>query len=288
MDKDILTQIRKRYESFSKGQKAVAKYIMESYEQSAFFTAGKMAKTVGVSESTVVRFAVELGYSGFPAMQKDLQTLVLDKLRQEDSDKSFLRMTGDPLTESMLADIGRIQKTLINLDREAFQEAVEAVLHARRVVIIGARASAVLAEYAGMCLERMLDSVSCVINGSTGDMCEKLLGMTSEDVVLAFGFPKYESTTVECLDFCLARDAKIIGFTDGRESPIGRKSTFILAAEWDSTPVFGALSAPMSLLCGFIGAVAARRTGELTAFSRGLEEIWRKYHVYEYVEDEKR
>lgn len=286
MNKRILSLMEQRFSTFSKGQKAIARYIMDSCEQAAFLTAGRMAKAAGVSESTVVRFALELGYDGYPAMQRELQALVLDKLTPEGERLPGRQEARDVLTRAMMTDVERIQRTLANLNRDAFQAAVDATIRARRIFIVASRSSVVLGEYTELCLNRMFRNVHRVSGGSAGEMCEELLGITSEDVVLTFSFPKYATTTVACMDFCMIRNARIVAFTDRADSPIGKRATYLLTAEWGDSPVLGALSAPMSLLTGFISAIAARRSGELAVLAGSLEEIWKQYHVYEYTKEE--
>ena len=197
MTRDILAQLREKAPSFSKGQRAIANYIMNTYEKAAFLTAVRLGRAVGVSESTVVRFAMELGYDGYPSMQRDLQELVLKRLNSvQRIEVACDRLKDQDVVDTVLeSDMDKIRKTMEGLDRGDFRAAVSAVLRARRIYILGVRSSASLAEFLKYYLQYMFDDVHLITASGAGEMCEQLVGVSSEDTVLALSFPRYAAAT---------------------------------------------------------------------------------------------
>ncbi len=283
MARDVLAQIKKQYPSFSKGQRAIANYIQNTFEKAAFLTAARLGQAVGVSESTVVRFAMELGYDGYPSMQKELQALVLNRLTSvQRMEVARDRLQDGDLVDTILeADMEKIRKTQEGLDRDDFQAAVSAVLQARQIYILGARSSAPLAAFVRYYFHYMFRNVSLITAAATGEVCEQLAGVGPEDTILALSFPRYAVSTGRGARFGRERGAVVVGITDHRESPVGQCANFVLCAKSDMISLVDSLVAPLSLINALIVAVAARRNRELTETLDQLERIWEQHEMYE-------
>ena len=283
MDTDILSILRKRTPEFSKGQRAIAQYIMESYDKAAFMTASKLGKTVGVSESTVVRFAVDLGFDGYPSMQKAMREMVLNRLtsvqRMEVASNRINRE--DVVSTVIQSDIDKLRRTSETLDREEFQAAVDAVLEAKRVFIIGVRSAAPLANFLGYYLNYMFNNVHIVTASGTSEMFEKIVGVNSRDVVIAFSFPRYSSATAKAARYCRSTGANVIAITDSGQSPLGQNADHVILAKSDMVSLVDSLVAPLSVVNALIVAIASKRETELQRTFETLEHIWDQYHVYE-------
>lgn len=283
MQSDILTLLQTNAHTFSRGQRAIARFITESYEKAAFMTASRLGKTVGVSESTVVRFAVELGFDGYPAMQKAMQETVLTRLTSvQRMEVASSRIAGENVLDTVLqSDMDRLRRTKETVDHAHFAAAVDAVLAARQVVILGARSAAPLAEFLGYYLGYMLPNVKVVTASGVGEMFESIVSVSAQDAVIAFSFPRYCSATVQGARYCRSTGAKVIGITDSALSPLGETSSHVLVAKSGMLSLADSLVAPMSLVNALIVAIAARCEGELSRTFSSLEQIWREYHVYE-------
>ena len=286
MSSDILTTLQNNAHTFSKGQRLIAKYITESYDKAAFMTASKLGKKVGVSESTVVRFAVELGYDGYPSMQKAIQEMVLNRLTSvQRIEVANDRMEGQDVVSTVLqADAEKLRQTVDMLDREEFRKAVQAILDTDRVYILGVRSAAPLAQFLGYYLNYMSPNIHIVTTSGEGEMFEKIVGIKPEDVVVAISFPRYSSATVKAAQFCRSAGATVIGLTDGKESPLGQNSDHVLVAKSDMVSLVDSLVAPMSVINALIVAIAANREQRLSRIFTSLEKIWDQYHVYEKQE----
>ena len=282
MENDILSALQDSAMSFSKGQRRIAQYITESYDKAAFMTASKLGKTVGVSESTVVRFAVELGYDGYPKMQKALQEMVLNRLTSVQRIGVTNDRIGDQDVVSMVlqSDIEKLRQTGETVSREDFSSAVNAILKAKRVYIMGVRSAAPLANFLGYYLNYMFNNVHIITNSGT-EMFEKIVGITSEDVVVAISFPRYSSSTLRGAQYCRSTGATVIGLTDTRLSPLGQNADHVLVAKSDMVSLVDSLVAPLSVINAMIVAIATKRERELTTTFNALERIWDQYHVYE-------
>ena len=288
MSSDILTILQSQSHTFSKGQRLIAKYITESYDKAAFMTASKLGKKVGVSESTVVRFAVELGYDGYPSMQKAIQEMVLNRLTSvQRIEVANDRMEGQDVISTVLrADAEKLRLTEELLDRQEFTKAVQAILDTDRVYILGVRSAAPLANFLGYYLNYMFNNVHVISGASVGEMFEKIVGVTNEDVVIAFSFPRYSASTTKGARYCRSAGATVIGFTDNRQSPLGLTSDHVLVAKSDMLSLVDSLVAPLSIVNALIAAVAAKREKELSRTFANLEKIWDEYEVYEKQEIE--
>ncbi len=282
MEKDILLQLQEKEPTFSKGQKRIARYIMESYDKAAFMTANRLGKTVGVSESTVVRFAVDLGFDGYPNMQKAMQEMVLNRLTSVQRLEVASNRFGDQDVVSTVlhSDMEKLRQTGEVLDRREFQAAVDAILKAKRVYILGVRSTAPLANFLGYYLNYMFRNVHVVSSIGTVEMFEKIVGVNANDVVIAFSFPRYSSSTTKGAQYCRSTGATVIGITDSRLSPLGANSDHVLIAKSDMVSLVDSLVAPLSIVNALIVAVAGKREKELSQTFSELERIWDEYDVY--------
>lgn len=287
MSVDILSILQTKASTFSKGQRLIAKYIRESYDKAAFMTANKLGKTVGVSESTVVRFAVDLGFDGYPSMQKAMQEMVLNRLTAVQRMEVANDRIGDQDVVSMViqSDIEKLRQTGETVSREEFREAVNAILNAKRVFVIGVRSAAPLANFLGYYLNYMFNNVHIVTSSGTSEMFEKIVGVNSNDVVIAFSFPRYSSATAKTVEYCRTTGAQVIAITDNRESPVGMCSDHVICAKSDMVSLVDSLVAPLSVVNALIVAIAAKREKEVHQTFETLERIWDQYHVYEKRDD---
>lgn len=283
MHTDILSILESKAHTFSKGQRAIAAYIMESYDKAAFLTASKLGTIVGVSESTVVRFAMELGYDGYPSMQKALQEMVVNRLTsvQRMGVASDRIGNQDVLTAVIQSDIDKLRQTAETINKDHFNAAVEAVLKARRVFILGVRSTAPLASFLGYYLSQMLDTVHTVTTSGTSAVFEQVISVDERDAVIAFSFPRYSTSTAQGALYCRSKGAAVIGITDSALSPLGRSSDHVLLAKSDMISLVDSLTAPLSIANALIVAIAARRERELEKKFSELERLWEKYNVYE-------
>lgn len=283
MNYDILTILKEKESTFSKGQKRIARFITESYDKAAFMTANRLGKTVGVSESTVVRFAVDLGFDGYPSMQKSMQKMVLNRLTSIQRIEVANTRLGDQdvISTVIHADIEKLRQTSDTVDRRVFNEAVNAILKAKRVYILGVRSVAPLANFLGYYLNYMFNNVHVISGYSTAEMFEKIVGVNANDVVVAFSFPRYSASTTRGAQYCRSTGATVIGITDSDLSPLGRNSDHVLIAKSDMVSLVDSLVAPLSLVNALIVAIASKREKELSQTFANLERIWEEYEVYE-------
>ena len=289
MNGDILELLAEKAPTFSKGQRAIAKFITESYDKAAFLTASKLGKTVGVSESTVVRFAVELGYDGYPSMQKAMREMVLNRLTSVQRIEVANDRIGDQDVVSMVlqSDVDKLRQTGEILDRDAFRAAVNALLGAKRIYIVGVRSAAPLANFLGYYLGYMFNNVHIVTASGSSEMFEKIVGVTAEDAVVAFSFPRYSTATLRAAGYCRSVGATVVGVTDHRQSPLAQSSDHVLLAKSDMVSLVDTLVAPLSVCNALIVALASKREKELAKTFNTLERVWEEYQVYEKREDGK-
>ena len=288
MSYDILALLQEKEPTFSKGQKRIARYITEDYDKAAFMTANRLGKTVGVSESAVVRFAVDLGFDGYPEMQKAMQEMVLNRLTSIQRIEVASNRIGDQDVVSMVlhSDMEKLRQTGEVLSREEFSAAVNAILKAKRVYILGVRSTAPLANFLGYYMNYMFNNVHVVSGFGTVEMFEKIVGITSEDVLIAFSFPRYSSSTTKGAKYCRSTGATVIGITDSRLSPLGVNSDHVLIAKSDMVSLVDSLVAPLSIVNALIVAIAAKRENELSQTFANLERIWDEYDVYAKNEEQ--
>ena len=283
MNNDILVNLQEKAHTFSKGQRAIAKFITEAYDKAAFMTASKLGKTVGVSESTVVRFAVELGYDGYPSMQKAMQEMVLNRLtsvqRIEVANDRFA--DHDVVSVVLQSDMEKLRQTGELLSREDFKAAVDAILGAKHIYILGVRSTAPLANFLGYYLNYMFTNVHIVTASGSSEMFEKIVGVTAQDVVIAFSFPRYSTSTLRGVQYCHSAGATVIGLTDTKLSPLAQNSDCVLLAKSDMVSLVDSLVAPLSVVNALIVALASKREKEVARTFETLERVWETYHVYE-------
>ncbi len=283
MNEDILILLQQRASCFSKGQRMLARYITESYDKAAFMTASKLGKTVGVSESTVVRFAVELGYDGYPDMQKAMQEMVLNRLTSFQRIEVAHDRIGDQdiISTVLQSDIDKLQQTADMLDRDDFQASVKAILEAKNIYVLGARSVAPLASFLGYYLSFMFENVHIVTSSGASEVFEKTISVNAGDAVIAISFPRYSAATVKGAQYCRTTGAKVIGLTDNRLSPLGQHCDHILLAKSDMVSLVDSLTAPLSVINALIVALASGREHMLEKTFDTLERVWEEYNVYE-------
>lgn len=289
MTRDILSIIQNRMSTFSKGQKLIAHFILHSYDKAAFMTASRLGKTVNISESTVVRFAAELGYDGYPSMQKALQEMIRNKLTSIQRIEVTNDRIGnqDILSMVMQADIEKIRLTLEETNRTSFRQAVDAILSAKRIYILGVRSAAALADFLGFYFNLIFDNIVLVHTTSASEIFEQLVRVGPEDVVIGISFPRYSSRTVKAMRFARDRGANVVALTDSETSPLAETATETLLAKSDMASFVDSLVAPLSLVNALIVAVGHRRNEDVEQIFSSLERIWSEYGVYEQVEEDK-
>ena len=285
MDRDILAVIHENMPAFSKGQKRIANYILESYDKAAFMTASKLGKTVDVSESTVVRFATELGYDGYPSMQKSLQKMIRNRLTSVQRIEVSYDRIGDQdvLTSVLQADIEKIRLTLEEVDPQSFERAVDAIVKARKIYIMGVRSAASIATFLHFYFNLIFDNVVMVNATSESGVYENLIKVGAEDVVIGISFPRYSSRTVHAMRFARDQGATTIAITDSEVSPLAHFSDMILKARSDMASFVDSLVAPLSLVNALLVAVSRKKDKEMAETFQKLEKIWDEYGVYEKV-----
>ena len=283
MNKDLFTLLQQKASTFSKGHRLLAKYISESYEKAAYMTASSLGKAVGVSESTVVRFASELGYSGYPGMQKAMQEMVLNRLTAAQRIEISSDRIGnqDVITSVLRSDADKLLQTADMVDREAFSSAVKAIQNAKGIYVLGARSAAPLANFLGYYLNFMFNNVQTVTASGASEMFEKLFRVGTEDVIIAFSFPRYSAATVKGAQFCRTTGAKVIGFTDSYFSPLARHCDHVLLSKSDMVSFVDSLTAPFSLVNALLVALSSGREEILSKSFDTLERVWEEYNVYE-------
>ena len=287
MAADILSTIHNRMTTFSKGQKRIADYIVSSYDKAAFMTASKLGKMVNVSESTVVRFAVELGFDGYPSMQKTLQEMVRTKLTAVQRIGVANDRFGNQDVVSMVlhSDMESIRMTNEALDRSVLRAAVQAINGAKHIYIVGVRSSAAIAAYMDFYFRNIMDNVRLVDSSATSEMMEQMLHVGQGDVVIGISLPRYSSRTVKVLEFAKDSGAEVVVITDSAEAPTAKIANHTLIAKSDMVSVVDSLVAPMSLVNALIVAIGRSKEQELSRIFENLEKIWSEYEVYEGFEE---
>lgn len=280
---DIMYRIREGYHRMSKGQKRLADYITDHYDKAVYLTAHRLGDEVGVSESTVVRFATELGYTGYPELQDALEEMVrarLTSIQRIEVAKGRIRQ--DNLVSAVLqADIENIKATMEKVDETEFRMAVRMLREARTVYILGVRSSASLASFLGNYLNLILDSVKLIHTNSVSETFEQMLRVGSEDVVVGISFPRYSRRTLRAMEYAKAQGARLIAITDGDQSPLRPLANITLKAQSDMLSFVDSLAAPLSLLNAILVALSLEQQDHTTRSLERLEHIWKEYDVYE-------
>ncbi|SFP92654.1 transcriptional regulator, RpiR family [Lachnospiraceae bacterium XBB1006] len=289
---DLMKRINERYSKMSKGQKMLATYISEQYDKAAFLTAAKLGQTVGVSESTVVRFAMTLGYGGYPEFQKDLEAMVKEKLSEAPEQTVIYENLENAkvLDAVLMSDVKRIEHTIRQVDEQVFEMAVDMIHNAKRIYIVGIRSCAPLAQFLSFYLNVMYDQVKLITTNSASEMFEQMMRISKDDVVIGISFPRYSMRTLKALEFANNRSAKIISLTDSVHSPMNLYSSCNLIAESSMSGLVDSLVAPMSIINALIVALSKKRQHQVLKNLDELEKLWDQYQVYgsdelEYVSD---
>lgn len=280
---DLLNRINKNYSKMSKGQKLLATYITDNYDKAVFLTAARMGDIVGVSESTVVRFAMSLGYKGYPEFQKALEELVRNKLNSvQRMEVTYGRISQSAILETVLqSDADKLKTTLEKIDHSAFELAVDTILNARNIYIVGIRSCAPLASFLSFYLTLMFDNVRLLHTNSSSEIFEQMVRIGEEDVIIGISFPRYSMRTLKALEFANNRNAKVITITDSIHSPMNLYSSCNLIADSDMASIVDSLVAPLSVINALIVALCMRKQKEVAKTLTTLEEIWDEYQVYE-------
>jgi DNA-binding MurR/RpiR family transcriptional regulator len=283
MNTNVLNIIKKQYDSFSKSQKLIADYILENFSMAANMTASKLAEIVLVSESTVVRFATELGYLGYP----EFTDALLDYIRNESTiikrmeSISVALENQDLLSTIINSDINNLKSTLNKVDRGGFDNAVDAILNANKIYILGVRSSACLASFAGFYFNLIFNNVRLVHTTSVSEMFEQILRVEKGDVVFGISFPRYSRRTVRALEFAKSRGATIVSLTDTPKSPLAPYTDCLITANSELVTFVDSLTAPLSILNALIAALVMKKKDEVTHIFEELEQIWEEYQVYD-------
>lgn len=285
MEMDILSVLEHKFPSFSKGQRTIAQFILKNYDKAAFMTAARLGEVTGVSESTVVRFAADLGYRGYPGMKKALQEIVRNRLTSVERIEALRApWTHDILKAVLRADINNLQATLDEIDQDYFNQAVDMILSAKHIYIIGMRTSTTLADFLAIYLKLLLDDVTVVKEIAAREVYEQLLRIGEGDLIIGISFPRYSKRTISAMKFARDRGARCLGLTDGKVSPLNEISDVCLYTKSEMVSFLDSLVAPLSMINALIMAVSARdRTRTFETF-RELENVWKEYEVYGTVE----
>ena len=279
---ELLKKLEEKYPHLSKGQKRLADYVTENYDKAVFLTAAKLGETVGVSESTVVRFATQLGYKGYPDFQKALEELVRNKLNSiQRMEVTYGRISQSEILKNVLhSDIEKIKLTLETIDQKAFDLAIETILHARKVYVIGIRSCAPLASFLAFYLNLVCEDVTTVSTNSSSEIFEQMIRMNEKDVIIGISFPRYSMRTLKALEFACNRKAKVITLTDSVHYPMNLYSSCNLIARSDMASIVDSLVAPLSVINALIVALCMKKRKTVVSTLETLEEIWGEYQVY--------
>ena len=283
MQGDLLRAIEEKMSTFSKGQRLIATYILEHYEKAAYLTASKMGKLVGVSESTVVRFAIELGYQGYPDFQHSLQEIIRNRLTsfQRIEVTNSLIGEGNVLDKVLLSDAEKLRRTMEEIDHRSFEEAVDRIVAANTIYIIGVRSSSALAGFLNYNFRMIFDHVKFVQTTSGSEMFEQIMRIREGDVMIAISFPRYSKRIINAVEYARSKNADVVALTDSKLSPIAAHANQLLIAQSDMASFVDSLVAPLSIINAMVAAVARKKQDELTERLRALEEVWEQYDVYD-------
>lgn len=289
---DLTSRINECYGSLSKGQKILATYITDNYDKAVFLTAAKMGQVVGVSESTVVRFATHLGYKGYPEFQKALEEMVRNKLNSiQRMEVTYGRISQSHILETVLqSDQEKIKDTLEHIDEHAFELAVDTIIKAKHIYIVGIRSCAPLAAFMAFYFNLMFENVTLLQTNNSSELFEQMVRISKDDVIIGISFPRYSMRTLKEMEFANNRNAKVITLTDSVHSPMNLYSSCNLIARSDMASIVDSLVAPLSVINALIVALCMKKQGEVAKTLETLEDIWNEYQVYEndeinYIDD---
>lgn len=289
---ELIKRIDEHRKEFSKGQKRIAAYIEEHYDKAVFLTAARLGKAVNVSESTVVRFAMQLGYDGYPRFQMALEEYVRQKLNSiQRLEIASGTINQNGILESVLqADAEKIKRTLIEIDKDAFESAINTMLNAKTIYVVGIRSCAPLASFLSFYLQLIFDDVRLLQTNNSSELFEQMVRISEKDVIIGISFPRYSMRTLKALEFANNRNAKVITITDGKHSPMILYSSCNLFAKSDMVSIVDSLVAPLSVINALIVALCMKKQRHVMSTLESLEEIWDEYQVYNndeinYIDD---
>lgn len=279
---ELILRIDEKYAKMSKGQRRLADYVRTNYDKAVFLTAAKLGETVGVSESTVVRFAIQLGYKGYPGFQRALEEMVRTRLNSiQRMEVTYGRISQSEILENVLqSDIEKIKETLSVIDHRAFNLAIDTILEAKRIYVIGIRSCAPLASFLAFYLNLLCENVTVVNTNSASEIFEQLIRINENDVIIGISFPRYSMRTLKALEFASNRKAKVITLTDSVHSPMNLYSSCNLIARSDIASIVDSLVAPLSVINALVVALCMKKQTEVISTLETLEEIWGEYQVY--------
>ena len=284
--KDIIAKIENIYPSLSKGHKLIADFVCQQYEKAAFMTAAALSENTGVSCSTVVRFAVELGYDGYPQLQKALHEMVRTKLTAVQRMEVTSNRMGDRdvLSTILNYDILKIKQTLDEIDKDAFEEAVQTIVNAKKIYILGVRSSSSLAGFLGFYLNIIFDNVRLINTTSASEIFEQIMKIDENDVVIGISFPRYSARTLKAIQYAKNQNTKVVAITDSETSPLTKYANHTLIARSDIASFVDSLVAPLSVINALIVALGMIKKENVYESFNKLESIWDEYNVYEKVD----
>lgn len=289
---NLLNRLNQQYSSLSKGQKRLANFISEHYDKAVFMTAAKLGGEVGVSESTTVRFATQLGYTGYPEFHRALEELVRNRLNSiQRMEVTYGRVPQEKILDSVLqSDIDKIKLTLEQTDRDSFNLAVETILNAKTIYVVGIRSCAPLAQFLSFYLNLIFKDVRLLYTSSASELFEQMIRISSEDVIIGISFPRYSMRTLKAMEFANNRNAKVITLTDSIHSPMNLYSSCNLIARSDMASIVDSLVAPLSVINALVVALCMKKQKEVMNTLETMEEIWDEYQVYSndeinYIDD---
>lgn len=281
---DLLTTIQNRLQELSKGQKRIANFLLEHYDQAVYLTAAKLGEIAGVSESTVVRFAIELGFDGYPKLQRALEELVKNRLTASQRMRvSYDRMfkTNKSVLESVLeSDAERIHATLNDINADDFDRAVNALLKAKKIYVVGGRSSAALSSFMSFYLNLMVDNVVNVNSATATEIFEQIYRIDKDDVFVGISFPRYSQRTIKAMEYAFNNGATTIALTDSNISPLVKSATYSLISRSDMVSFVDSLVGPMSVINALLVAISVNKREELEQSLDKLERLWNEYQVY--------
>lgn len=279
---DVLEKIKEKRGEFSKRQRAIADFVLNNYDKAPYMTANKLAISANVSESTVVRFAFELGYEGYPHFQKDLLNVIRTKLTSvQRVEVSNEQVSSENILETVLnSDIEQIRATLNEIDHENFEKVVDEIINAKRIYILGVRSSSALASFLGFYFNLIFDNVKLINSASSSEIFEQIVQISKGDVVLAISFPRYSMGTIKTIEYARKNGVKTIALTDSENSPLSKNADYTLIAKSDMVSFADSLVAPLSLINALISAISHKKSEDIVENLTKLENIWEEYDVY--------
>lgn len=279
-NQDLLNRINNNYSNMSKGQKSISNYIMSNYDRASYMTAYQLGEKVGVSESTVVRFASFLGYKGYPKLQSALQELIRTKLTTIQRIEMSQELDATKILQSVLkSDMDNINRTIEDINNEIFEDVIDSILSAENIFVLGLRSAAPLAQFMGYYLNFIFSNIKIVTSG-VNDVFEQLMHINDKDLLIGISYPRYAVRTVEAMAFAKERGASVVALTDTLLSPLNEYADFTLLARSNMASFVDSLVAPLSLINAIIVGTSLKKSVDISTNFEHLEKVWDKYNVY--------